>query len=113
MPGADECVLARLLEKWAVQKPDATAIIFDGGEGRTEIWTWTEALSLTRRAAKGLQNMGVKQGEHVLSWQPNGREAVLTWLALNYLGAVYVPLNTAYKGSLLQHVVQLSDAKLM
>ena len=109
MPTPEDCVLALQLEKWAAAKPDDTAIIFEGGES----WTWAEALSLTRRAAKGLQNMGVKQGEHVLSWQPNGREAVLTWFGLNYLGAVYVPLNTAYKGGLLQHVVQISDAKLM
>jgi crotonobetaine/carnitine-CoA ligase len=109
IPAPEACVLGPLLEKWAEKKPDQTAIIFEDGEA----WTWAETLALTRRAAKGLQDMGVKGGEHVLSWQPNGREAVLTWFGLDYLGAVYVPINTAYKGSLLQHVVQLSDAKLM
>ena len=109
MPAPDVCVLGPLLEKWAKIKPDQTAIIFADGES----WSWSEALALTRRAAKGLQAMGVKAGEHVLSWQPNGREAILTWFGLDYLGAVYVPINTAYKGGLLQHVVQLSDAKLM
>jgi crotonobetaine/carnitine-CoA ligase len=83
--------------------------MFHGGEQ----WTWAEALELTRRAARGLRDMGVKKGDHVLSWQPNNREAVITWFGLNYLGAVYVPVNTAYKGNLLQHVVQLSDAELM
>jgi crotonobetaine/carnitine-CoA ligase len=97
------------LERWARDKPDETAFIFHGGES----WNWAEALELTRRAAAGLQAMGVKKGDHVLSWQPNNREAVLTWFGLNYLGAVYVPVNTAYKGNLLQHVVQLSDATLM
>ncbi|MDE0944291.1 MAG: hypothetical protein OSB58_17935 [Alphaproteobacteria bacterium] len=41
MPAAEDCVLARLLEKWAAAKPDAIAIIFDGGES----WTWSEALN--------------------------------------------------------------------
>ena len=109
MPAAEDCVLARLLEKWAAGKPEETAVNFDGGES----WSWAETLKLTRQVAKGLANLGIQQGDHVLSWQPNGREAVLTWFALNYLGAVYVPLNTAYKGSLLQHVVQISDARLM
>ncbi|MBT5524728.1 MAG: AMP-binding protein [Rhodospirillaceae bacterium] len=109
MLAPEVCVLGPLLEKWAREKPDQTAIIFENDES----WTWAEALTLTRRAARGLQNMGVKRGEHVLSWQPNGREAILTWFGLDYLGAVYVPINTAYKGGLLQHVVQLSDAKLM
>src|SRR5690606_37798716 len=42
-----------------------------------------------------------------------GPPAVLAWLALNPLGAVYVPINTAYKGRLLQHVIDSSGASLM
>jgi crotonobetaine/carnitine-CoA ligase len=84
-------------------------VIFHGGE----TWTWQQTLDLTRRAAKGLQDLGVSRGDHVLSWQPNNSEAVLTWFGLNYLGAVYVPMNTAYKGALLEHIVQLSDAEIM
>ena len=49
----------------------------------------------TRRTAKAFADLGVVKGDHVLSWQPNGPDAVLTWFGLNYLGAVYVPLNTA------------------
>ena len=109
MPAREACVLGYQLEHWAKQKPDDTAIIFYGGE----TWTWRQALALTRRAARGLRDLGITKGDHVLSWQPNNREAVLTWFGLNYLGAVYVPVNTAYKGNLLQHVVQLSDATLM
>ena len=105
----EQCVLAYQLERWAQEKPDAIAIIFHGGD----TWTWQEVLDHTRRAAKGLQNMGVIKGDHVLSWQPNSREALLSWFGINYLGAVYVPINTAYKGVLLEHVVRLSDARLI
>jgi crotonobetaine/carnitine-CoA ligase len=93
MPSRDACVLGNLLERWAREKPDDTAIMFYGGEQ----WNWAETLALTRRAAKGLADRGVKKGDHVLSWQPNNRESVLIWFGLNYLGAVYVPVNTAYK----------------
>ena len=31
----------------------------------------------------------------------------------NFLGAVYVPVNTAYRGRLLEHVIALSDAKVL
>ena len=105
----ERCVLPYQLEHWAREKPDATAIIFHGGE----TWTWRETLDHTRRTANGLAHMGVEKGDHVLSWQPNTKEALLTWFGINYLGAVYVPINTAYKGSLLEHVVRLSDAKLI
>ncbi len=109
IPTREECVLPYQLERWAVEKPDETALIFHDGDQ----WTWSETLVRTRRAAKALQDLGVGPGEHVLSWQPNGVEAVLTWFGLNYLGAVYVPLNTAYKGGVLEHLVALSDATLI
>jgi crotonobetaine/carnitine-CoA ligase len=108
IPAGDACVLGYQLERWAAEKPDEVAIMFYGGE----TWTWRETLELTQRAAKGLQDQGVRKGNHVLSWQPNNREAMLTWFGLNYLGAVYVPMNTAYKGNLLEHIVKLSDATL-
>ena len=109
IPSKESCVLPYQLQRWALERPDQTAVIFHGGES----WTWAEALEMTRRAAHSLQQLGVKKADHVLSWQPNNKEALLTWFGLNYLGAVYVPINTAYKGGLLEHIIQLSDAKLM
>ncbi|MEZ5376587.1 MAG: AMP-binding protein [Acidimicrobiales bacterium] len=109
IPARELCVLGSQLERWAETTPDETAFIFHGGES----WTWAETLELTRRAAAGLAHLGVQKGDHVLSWQPNNREAVLTWFGLNYLGAVYVPMNIAYRGSLLEHTIDLSDATLM
>jgi crotonobetaine/carnitine-CoA ligase len=84
-------------------------VIFHSGES----WTWAETLDMTRRAAAALQALGVAKGDHVLSWQPNNKEALLTWFGLNYLGAVYVPINVAYKGQLLQHVIRLANARLL
>jgi crotonobetaine/carnitine-CoA ligase len=82
---------------------------FDTGES----YTAAALLAAVRRYAAGLQALGVKQDDYVLSWLPNSPLAVLVWLALNWLGAVYVPINTAYKGRLLQHVVRNSGARLM
>jgi carnitine-CoA ligase len=109
MPDRKQCVQGYQIEHWANEKPDHIAVVFHGGES----WTWKQTLAMTQRAAQGFMNRGVKKGDHVLSWQPNSKEAILTWFGLNYLGAVYVPLNTAYKGKILQHLVTLSDASLM
>jgi carnitine-CoA ligase len=109
IPARKACVLGYLLERWAKEQPDEVAIIFHEGPS----WTWRETLDQTRRIAKALSDLGVTKGDHVLSWQPNGPEAILTWFGLNYLGAVYVPLNTAYKGGILEHQVRISDARLI
>ncbi len=70
-PEVEECVLGYQLQRWARERPDQTAILFHGGE----TWSWKQALEMTRRAAAGLRKLGVRKGDHVLSWQPNNREA--------------------------------------
>jgi crotonobetaine/carnitine-CoA ligase len=80
----------------------------DGSE-----WTYSQLHSRTIMTAAALQLLGVRQGDHVLSWLPNGADALRVWFGLNYLGSVYVPINTAYKGRLLEHVIENSDAKLI
>ena len=98
-----------LLEHNAHHRPALVVLKFDTGESYTSL----ELITAVRRHAAGLQSLGVQQDDFVLSWLPNGPLAVLVWLALNWLGAVYVPINTAYKGNLLQHVVRNSGARLM
>jgi carnitine-CoA ligase len=106
IPPSSDCVLRYLLDKRAAASPDKTFVIFEDG---TE-WSYGELRSKVRSTAEALQSLGVKQGDHVLVWLPNGLSCLRVWFAVNYLGAVYVPLNTAYRGAVLEHVVRLSDA---
>lgn len=109
MPPAEDCVLRLLLERRARETPDKVFVIFEGGES----WTYAELRRRVAKVAASLQAQGVRQGDFVLSWQGNGPIALLTWFGLNYLGAVYVPINTSYRGRLLEHVIANSDATLM
>ena len=103
------CVTGALLERNARDWPDLVVLKFDSGAQFTSV----QLLAAVRSRAAGLQQQGVLQGDNVLSWLPNGPHAVLNWLALNLLGAVYIPINIAYKGNLLQHVINSSGAKLL
>ena len=109
IPDRDECVVGNLLRRWAAERPDRHFLEFEDGGA----WTFAEALDRVQHAAAGLRSLGVQQGSHVLCWMPNAPEAVLAWLAANYLGAVHVPINTGYRGRLLQHAIELSDATVM
>ena len=109
IPARSDCVVGDLLRRWADERPDRHFLEFDDGGA----WTFAESLDRVQRAAGGLRALGVEQGSHVLCWMPNAREAVLCWLAANYLGAVHVPINTGYRGRLLQHAIALSDARVM
>jgi len=109
VPSAETCVLRDVLERHARERPEAVYVRFeDGGE-----WTYAELLARVRRAAAAFQTLGVRQGEHVLAWLPNGAEALLCFYGLNYIGAVFVPINTAYRGQLLAHVVRTAAARLI
>ncbi|MBL8629697.1 MAG: acyl--CoA ligase, partial [Rhodospirillaceae bacterium] len=109
VPVREECVVGALLHRWAKDKPDHPLFIFTDG---TE-WTFADTLKRTQAAAAGLRKLGVKQGDHVLCWMPNGPDAILTWFGANYLGAVFVPVNIAYRGGLLQHVLTLAQAEVL
>jgi len=60
------------------------------------------------RLAAALAGIGVGRGDRVASLLDNGPEQVITFFATLRLGAVAVPVNTAYKGEFLRH--QLADS---
>lgn len=109
VPPPEACVLGPLLARHAREAPDKIFALFEDGVH----WTYGETLSAVQAAAGGLQALGVRQGDYVNAWLPNGREALLVWFALNWLGAVYVPINLAYRGKLLEHVIANAGARLM
>ena len=84
VPPARDCVLRELIERWAVEQPDRVFAQFEDGSE----WTYAQALEATRQAAAGLHALGVRHGDNVMSWLPNGADALRVWFGANYLGAV-------------------------
>lgn len=113
VPGADECVVAPLLERWARLRPHHAFLEFDAGCAEFAHWDFATMLQRTRRAAGALRALGLRRGERLLSLMPNCPETVLGWFGANWLGATYVPINTAWRGALLQHAVALADARVL
>lgn len=75
--------------------------------------TFAEAEHLTNCLAAGLLELGVQKGDRVCFYLDSGIETVLTALAVNKVGAVWVPLNTDYKGAWLSETVERSRAKVL
>src|SRR5882672_11114740 len=103
---ADVCVLRYALERNARTQPDAIFAAFEGGER----WTFGQTLQQIERLAGNLHGLGVRQGDHVVLVLPTSPLALLTMFAVNYLGAVNVPVNPAIKGSALEHVLHNAGA---
>lgn len=109
VPPAEASVLRYLLERQARERPTREFVRF----WRGETWSYADTLERVRRRAAALRDAGVAQGDRVLCWMGNGPELLLSWFAINYLGAVYVPINTAARGRPLAHVLDNADARLM
>ncbi|WP_435120326.1 AMP-binding protein [Amycolatopsis thermoflava] len=109
LPAADDCVLAPVLRRQARDRPDQVHAVFEDGSS----WTYEQTWAAANTVARELRALGVRQGDHVLVWLPNGPEAVRAWYGINLLGAVYVPSNTAYRGRLLDHAIELSGARVV
>ncbi|MGI6850600.1 AMP-binding protein [Mesorhizobium sp. 1B3] len=108
MPAPEACVQRYMLKRWASVQPEKVFATFaDGSE-----WTYAETLRQAVTTANALRALGVRQGERVMCWLPNSADCLKVWFGLNYLGAVFVPLNLAYRGNLLRHAVKLSEARL-
>src|SRR5690606_6230857 len=97
------------LERAARERPHDVFVVFEDGTR----WTCGEAHAAVRRAAAGLAQLGVACGDYVLNWLPNGPASLLTWFGCAYLGAINVPINPAYRGTLLAHVLANSGARVM
>src|SRR5690606_32756081 len=92
-----ECVLGAALRMQADRCPDKVFIRFEDGAA----WTYAQALQEGLATAGGLRAMGVRQGELVAVWLPNGADMVRCWFGLALLGAALVPFNTAWRGAVL------------
>lgn len=107
IPESDACVVGPLIDRFAAETPEAVFAVFDTGES----WSYAQLREIVRRTAAGLAGIGVRKGDHVAVWLPNGPDALRAWFAINYLGAVCVPINLAYRGAILEHALALSDVR--
>lgn len=103
-----ELVLGDVLREETARHPSRTFLRFREGD-----LTYAEVDALTDRVASGLAACGVHQHDPVAVMLPNCPEFLTVTFALARLGAVAVPVNTAYRGELLRHVLENSEALLL
>lgn len=72
--------------------------------------TYQELREYSLRSAMLFRNLGVGHGDRVCVFLPNGREVLFIWLGLARLGAICVPINTAYKQEELAYILNNAQA---
>lgn len=98
--------IPELLRLRADDAPDVVALV-DAASGRS--LTYGELLERAEAIATALESTGVAAGDRVASVLPNGIASVEIWLACTLLRAIEAPIHVAYRGELLDNLLQLAD----
>ena len=75
--------------------------------------TYQELLEYSLRTAALFRELGVRHGDRVCVVLPNGREFLYVWMGLSRLGAICVPINTAYKQAEIAYILNNAEAKAL
>jgi crotonobetaine/carnitine-CoA ligase len=78
-----------------------------------KLFSYADIDQLSTRFANALGKLGVSQGETVVTMLDNNVDAIVSWIAINKLRAVSVPINTALRGEFLRHQIADAGAKLV
>ncbi|HTI53058.1 MAG TPA: AMP-binding protein [Verrucomicrobiae bacterium] len=100
--------LGQMVDRSAERFPDREAVVFKG-----ERVTYAE---LKRRAddfARGLLDLGLGPGDHVVLWMPNCVEWSVANLGIAKIGAVTVTCNSRYKALEVEYVLRQSAARAL
>ncbi|AQA19079.1 AMP-binding protein [Halioglobus japonicus] len=104
----DDRLLGKILGTQAEHNGDTRFLVTDD-----VTITFAEADAQTNCLANGLRSLGIGPGDRVVLLLSNCPELVLLTLAINKLGAIWVPINTDYKGEWLADAIVGSKPALV
>ncbi len=104
--------IAVLLCDVHVDKAMRPAIVYEGPNGTTAQLSYAELCERSMRFAAGLQELGVEAGDRVAVLLPKSPELVVALLGIWRLGAVHVPLFTAFGPEAVEYRVRHSGSRL-
>ncbi|MGH3169867.1 MAG: AMP-binding protein, partial [Trebonia sp.] len=88
--------------------PDREAVVDDGIR-----WTFADLEEQVHRVAGAVIESGIRPGDRVAIWAPNGRQFIAAALGAVTAGAVLVPVNTRFKGDEAAWILGKSGARLL
>lgn len=108
---ADEKADIPGLLRWnAETRPGKAAMCFED-EGASISYEGIHSASIS--FANAFYGLGVRPGETVACFMTNSADMVKTWFGCAQLGAIFVPINTAYLGEYLRHQLSRSQARVV
>jgi acetyl-CoA synthetase len=108
--GGTTNLVANTLDKHSGPKP---ALIWEGDDGSLRIWSYDELKQRTKQVARTLLDLGVRQGDAVGVYMPMIPEIVAAFFGCLEIGAVVVPVFSAFAAPALAVRLQDAEAKVL
>src|SRR5450631_8932 len=99
--------IGKFLDEMAENYPENEALVY---HERGLRYTYREFNEVCRKVAKGLLQLGIRKGDPVAIWAYNVPEWVILQFATAKIGAVLVTVNTSYKSTELEYILNQSDS---
>ena len=97
------------LDRHVARLGSKVACIAEGEEGTLRRLTYREVLEETSRLANALRRLGIRKGDRVGIFMPMTAECAIATLAVNRIGAVYVPVFSGFAAGAV--TTRLQDAE--
>ena len=97
--------ISEMVERSARQRPDQVAVTQAG-----QTLTYAQLIDRSKRLAVGLHRAGLQAQDRVVMQLPNSIEFVVTYLALNWIGAIPVMALRAHRHAEVRHFIRASGA---
>ena len=106
MTDAHERDIFSIFADTAGRRSEHPAVIYLGNR-----FSYRRVKDLAERFAAALNEIGVEPGQKVMMYIPNSIQWVISWLGIQKLGAVAVPITPIYTPHDLQYIANDSDAQ--
>ncbi|WP_456277233.1 class I adenylate-forming enzyme family protein [Bacillus sp. AK128] len=97
-----------LLERNARKYPTQEAVVSMG-----QRFTYKELDLLVNKFGSALKHKGIDAGDKVVLFMPNVTEFLITYFAVQRIGAVIVPVNAKLSQSEVEYIIEHTDAKAL
>ncbi|UMZ73599.1 AMP-binding protein [Natranaerofaba carboxydovora] len=106
-----ETTFGDLLDQRAEEYGDKEAIVYVSPFEKS--YSYKDYRDMCNKVAKSLRMLGVRKGDHVAMWGTNIPQWIFTLGGAAKIGAVLVTVNTNYKASELEYLLQQSDSNTL
>ncbi|MFH0787362.1 MAG: AMP-binding protein [Pseudomonadota bacterium] len=100
--------ICQAFQEQVEKTPRKTAVIYLGTS-----YVYARILGDVRKMASALTRLGITEGDKVILYIPNSIQWIVSWLAVQWIGATAVPITPIYTSRDLQYIAEDTEATVI